>query len=75
MAEPKNHGKQWTPTEIKELKELVNGNTPTGLIAYKLGRTEDAVRDKAGEKNISLKPTNQSPYDRKVSNAKKVNKK
>lgn len=74
MTEPKNHGKQWTPTDIKELKELAKSNTPTGLIAHKLGRTEDAIAAKASEKNISLKPTNQSPYDRKVSNAKKTKK-
>jgi len=74
MTDPKNHGKKWTPIEIKELKELSKGNTPTGLIAHKLGRTEDAVEAKASEKNISLKPTNKSPYDRKVSNAKKAKK-
>lgn len=74
MTEPKNHGKKWTPTDIKELKHLVNGNNPTGLIAHELGRTKDAVEAKASEKNISLKPTNQSPYDRKVANAKKSKK-
>ncbi len=62
---PKNHGKEWTPANDRALKELAKGNTPTGLIAYKIGRTEDAVRSRASEKNISLKPTNQSPYDRR----------
>jgi len=71
MTDPKNHGKQWTKPEVKLLKELSNGNTPTGLIAYELGRTEDSIRNKASEENISLKPTNQSPYDRKVANEKK----
>lgn len=71
MTDPKNHGKRWTPSEIKELKNLSKGNTPTGLIAHELGRTKDAVEAKASEENISLKPTNQSPYDRKVANAKK----
>jgi hypothetical protein len=74
VTDPKNHGKQSTPTEIKELKNLSKGNTPTGLIAHELGRTEDSIRSKASEKNISLKPTNQSPYDRKVANAKKAKK-
>lgn len=60
--EPKNHGKQWTQQDINQLKELAKGNTPTRVIGLKLGRTEDAVRSKAGEENISLKPTNQSPY-------------
>ena len=70
-----NHNKRWTSDELDKLKKLVDGNTPTGLIAYKLGRTEDAVRGKAASANISLKPVNKSPYDRKVSEAKKKNKK
>jgi len=74
MTDPKNHGKQWTKPEVKHLKELSKGNTPTGLIAYELGRTEDSIRNKASEENISLKPTNQSPYDRKVANEKKAKK-
>jgi len=49
MTDPKNHGKQWTKPEVKHLKELSNGNTPTGLIAYELGRTEDSIRNKARE--------------------------
>jgi hypothetical protein len=74
MNEPKNHGKKWNPNEISELKKLAKGNTPTGLIAHELGRSEDSVRAKAKENNISLKPTNQSPYDRNVSNALKAKK-
>ena len=70
MKQPKNHRKQWTKTEIKELKKLTNGNTPTGIIGLKMGRTEDAIRSKANDEDISLKPTNQSPYDRKVANKK-----
>lgn len=62
---PKNHGKEWTPAEKRSLKELANGNTPTRLIANKLGRTEESVRAKASEENISLKPVNQSPYNRR----------
>lgn len=34
------------------------GNATLGL---KLGRTEDAVRSKAGQLSVSLKPINQSP--------------
>ena len=71
---PENHGKHWTKQDVKQLKDLTKGNTPTGLIAYQLGRTEDSIRTKASEENISLKPTNQSPYDRKVANAKKAKK-
>jgi len=46
------------------LRELAKGNTPTRVIGLKLGRTPDAVASKAGEKGISLKPTNQKPYNR-----------
>ncbi len=62
---PKNHGKDWTKGDVSQLQKLAKGNTPTGLVAYRLGRTEDAVRSKASEENISLKPTNQSPYNRR----------
>ena len=63
--EPKNHGKQWSEKDIEKLEKLADGNTPTGLIAYQLGRTEDAVRSKASDEEISLHPTNKSPYNRR----------
>lgn len=62
---PKNHGKDWKPSDVRELRKLAAGNTPTRVIGLKLGRTEDAVQSKASEKNVSLKPTNQSPYNRR----------
>lgn len=68
---PKNQGKKWSKNDINLLEKLANGNTPTGLIAHKLGRSEGSIRTKANEENISLKPTNKSPYDRKVSTSKK----
>jgi len=49
---------------VSKLKKLVKGNIPTGLIAHQLGRSEDAVRSKASELEVSLKPTNQSPYNK-----------
>lgn len=58
-------GKPWTPAEVARLRKLAAANTPTGLIAMGLGRTEDAVRNKAAAEGISLKPTNQSPYSRR----------
>jgi hypothetical protein len=74
MKKPKNHGKHWTDQEIEKLKEMANGNRPTGIIAHELQRTEDSIFAKANSENISLKPTNKSPYDRKVSDAKKKKK-
>ena len=44
---------------------LAAKNTPTRVIGFKLGRTEGAIRTKASEEHISLKPTNQSPYGSK----------
>lgn len=58
----RNTGKVWKPSDVSELRQLAKQNTPTRVIGLKLGRTEDAVRAKASQKKISLKPTNQSPY-------------
>ena len=60
----RNSGKSWSPQQNYKLMNLASKNTPTRVIGLKLGRTEDAVRTKASELNISLKPTNQSPYNR-----------
>lgn len=61
----RNGGKPWTPAEVQRLERLAEGNTPTRVIGLELGRSEDAVRSKASEEGISLKPTNQSPYNRR----------
>lgn len=65
--EPKNSGKQWTDQQVKEHKKLAKENTPTRVIGLKLERTEEAIRSKASEEKVSLKPTNQSPYNRRKS--------
>jgi hypothetical protein len=62
---PSNHGKQWSKSDVRELGNLAKENTPTRVIGLKLGRTADAVQAKASDENISLKPTNQSPYNRR----------
>jgi hypothetical protein len=61
----RNSGKPWTPADVKNLKQLTNGNTPTRVIGFELGRTESAVRAKAQDLDLSLKPVNQSPYNRR----------
>jgi len=68
MKTPKyirNIGKHWTPVEEKKLVQLAKQNTPTRVIGLKLGRPEAGVRGKAHELNVSLRPPNQSPYNRK----------
>ena len=62
---PSRHNKPWTGSEVKRLETLADGNTPTPLIAWKLHRTEDAVRSKTSEEDVSLKPTNKPPYNRR----------
>jgi len=61
----RNTGKDWSHSDVSNLRHLAGENTPTRVIGLKLGRTEDAVRTKASSEGISLKPTNQSPYNRK----------
>jgi hypothetical protein len=61
----RNSGKPWTPAHVNQLEKLAQGNTPTRVIGLKLGRTPASVQKKASEKRISLKPTNQSPYNRR----------
>jgi len=61
----RNSRKRWTPSDESKLKKLAKSNTPTGVIGLKLGRTESAVYNKASELDVNLKPTNQSPYNRR----------
>ena len=61
----RNTGNPWTRSDVAQLRKLARENTPTRVIGVKLGRTEAAVYSKASEKNVSLKPTNQSPYNRR----------
>ena len=55
-------GQPWLSEDVKELKRLAKGNTPTRVIGLKLGRTEAAIRGKARSESISLMPPNRSPY-------------
>lgn len=61
----KNSGKPWSPAQVQQLKSLAAGNTPTRVIGLKMGRTPTAVQSKASAEGVTLKPTNQSPYNRK----------
>ena len=61
----RNSGKRWTVKEEKQLRSLAKDNTPTRVIGLKLGRPVGGVQAKAQELDVSLKPTNQSPYNRK----------
>jgi hypothetical protein len=65
MAKPKNHRESWDREDLSNLKKLAKENAPTRVIGLKLQRTENAVRAKAADEGISLKPTNQRPYNRR----------
>jgi len=38
-----NHGKDWTPADLKQLWQEVKQNTPTRVLGLHLGRTAAAV--------------------------------
>lgn len=61
----RNTGKPWTNADRSQLRDLAKHNTPTRVIALKLGRTPAAVQTQASNLDVSLKPTNQSPYGTK----------
>jgi hypothetical protein len=61
----RNLGKPIIKNDIQTVKMLAGKNTPTRIIGLKIGRTENSVRKIASENDISLKPTNQKPYNRK----------
>ncbi len=65
VGQSRNTGKAWSAKDEKQLKTLAEKDTPARVVGFKLGRTEGAVRSKASELGISLKPTNQSPYNRR----------
>ena len=61
----RNTGKSWQTKDVLQLKQMIRQNTPTRVAGFKLGRTEDAIRAEASKLGLSLKPSNQSPYNRK----------
>jgi hypothetical protein len=63
----RNSGKAWTPQDNKALKQMAQQNTPTRVIGLKLGRTPAAVSTHASDLGVSLRPPNQSPYNRRKS--------
>jgi hypothetical protein len=61
----RNTGRPWSVAELRRLRTLARLNTPTRVIAFKLGRTPEAVYAMASSLGITLKPVNQSPYGRR----------
>jgi len=59
----RNSGKAWTDLELRQLKKLAREDTPTPVIAFKLGRTPSAIYSMASSEGVSLMPPN--PHHRK----------
>lgn len=68
---PKNQHQPWTKPSIDQVKKLLKSNTPTPLIAYKTGRSPNAVQKKVNSLGLSTKPVNKSPYGTAKSKTKK----
>ncbi len=62
---PKNHGKSWTPADEAALRRLDGENALRRVLGLRLSPTEAFVRGKVAELGLSLKLTNQSPYNRR----------
>lgn len=60
----------WSDKEVKQLRQLAKGNTPTGVISLKLQRPPGSITSKAQREGISLKPVNRSPYNRRKTTKK-----
>jgi hypothetical protein len=71
MSTPKKSGKHWMKTDDSKLREMAKHGKPTGLIAWELDRSKDAIYNRASDKGISLHPTNKSPYNRPASGKKR----
>src|ERR1700738_4062440 len=54
MARKNSKRREWTKTDIRELKSLARAKTPAGKIARSLKRTEGATRQKAFALGVSL---------------------
>jgi hypothetical protein len=66
MAKPPGkHREPWTKKDDAQLRKEAGQNTPTRVLALHLKRTVPAVRARAQELDLPLKPTNQRPYGTK----------
>lgn len=60
----------WSTADVRMLKQLAKGNTPTGVMSVKLQRPVAAIRSKAQREGISLRPVNRSPYNRRAAKSR-----
>jgi hypothetical protein len=60
----------WSTADVRMLKQLAKGNTPTGVMSIKLQRPVAAIRSKAQREGISLRRVNRAPYNRRKTKAR-----
>jgi hypothetical protein len=46
--------REWSKTDVRDLKAMAKARTPARVIGRKLGRTEAAVRQKAYAEGVSF---------------------
>lgn len=56
MAKPRKSGQRWTPSDERKLADLAKKGASTERIARELERSKGAVRGKASEEDVTLKP-------------------
>jgi hypothetical protein len=61
----------WSSADLRKLRQLAKGNTPTGVMSIRLQRPIAAIRSKAQREGISLQPVNRSPYNRRTKSTTK----
>jgi hypothetical protein len=54
MAKKNSRRREWTRTDVRDLRSLAREKTPTRKIARTLKRTEGATRQKAFSLGVSL---------------------
>lgn len=55
--EPPHHRERWTPAQDRQLRRDARQDMDTDDIAKDLGRTKNAIYDRASELGISLDPS------------------
>jgi hypothetical protein len=61
MLVKKTKRREWTASDVRELKQLAKAKTPAARIARKLKRTEGATRQKALTLDLSLNSRTAKP--------------
>ena len=58
---PSKHGRDWSTSDLKSLRQLKRENTPTRIAALQLGRTPGAVHQKSKRRGYLSKAIKSAP--------------